>query len=187
MSRKVNSATVDMVRSFEGLYIHPYLDAVGVPTIGYGTTYYEGGVRVTMSDPHITQDRAIELLGNDLNEHSGYVEKMVTVAMTDNQFGALVSFCYNLGPGSLQKSTLLKLLNTGDYSGAAGQFVLWNKAGGTVLAGLTRRRLAERDLFLTAAIPDGVQNSEGNVLPDGPSDSDINVKLEEIEKEVSKS
>src|SRR5581483_2866458 len=150
MAKKVNQATVDMVKSFEGLYLKPYLDAVGVPTIGYGTTYYEGGTRVTMSDPAINQDRAMQLLANDLNEHGSYVENYVKVPISDNQFGALVSFCYNLGPGSLQKSTLLKLLNSGDYNGAADQFLVWNKDGGTVLPGLTRSRQGERDLFLKA-------------------------------------
>ncbi|MCY1458796.1 Lysozyme RrrD [compost metagenome] len=79
------------------------------------------------------------------------VERLVQVPLTGNQWDALVSFTYNLGAANLESSTLLRLLNAGDYVGAAGQFPRWNKAGGKVLPGLVRRREAERVLFLEAA------------------------------------
>lgn len=180
MTRKVNKAGLDLIKSFEGLVLHPYLDSVNVPTIGYGTTFYEDGTKVTMQDPSITEGRAEELLIEHVESFAKSVEKAVKVPLTDNQFAALVSFAYNLGTGNLNSSTLLRKLNAGDYQGAANEFERWNKAGGKVLAGLTRRRQAEKALFLHNSAPTRV----GSLLPDGPSEEDISVKLEEIEKEI---
>lgn len=179
--RKLNQAGIDLIKSFEGLKLAPYLDSVNVPTIGYGTTYYEDGKKVTMQDPAISQERAEELLAIHAQSFCDAVEKMVKVSCTDNQFAALVSFAYNLGSGNLGSSTLLKKLNAGDYAGAANEFEKWNKAGGQVLAGLTRRRQAEKALFMHST-PTVLSSSVKSVLGDGPSDDDINVKLEEIEK-----
>ena len=101
-----------------------------------------------MNDSPITEERATQLLTLHMQEHGKYVSSYVTVTINDNQFSELVSFCYNLGPGSLHGSTLLKLLNSGDYDGASHEFLKWDKAGGQVVAGLERRRLAEQALFL---------------------------------------
>ncbi|PRP70248.1 muraminidase, partial [Chromobacterium amazonense] len=90
-------------------------------------------------------------LQQDLAKFEVGVSRLVKVQLRQNQFDALVSFSYNLGLGSLQNSTLLRLLNQGDYAGAAGQFILWDKAGGKVLPGLQRRRAAEQALFKGAA------------------------------------
>jgi lysozyme len=176
--RQVNKAGIDLIKSFEGLYLKPYLDSVGVPTIGYGTIAYPDGTKVTIDDAEITEDQAVEYLTFEINEKAKGVTRYVTVPINDNQFAALVSFAYNLGLGSLQKSTLLKLLNAGDVSGAADEFLKWNKAGGKVLAGLTRRREAERSLFLQS-VP-----STGGQLGDGPTDEEINDKLKDIEKDI---
>lgn len=178
MARKLNKASLDLIKSFEGLSLKVYKDSIGIPTIGYGTTFYEDGKKVTMNDPEITETRAEQLLAIHLDTFAASVEKLVQVPLTDNQFGALCSFVYNLGAGSLSQSTLLKKLNAKDYAGAALEFEKWNKAGGQVLPGLTRRRQAEKALFLQSPQP---QNSQ---LPSGPSDEDVLVKLEEIEKET---
>lgn len=132
---------LDMIKSFEGLRLSAYKDVVGVVTIGYGTT---SGVK--MGDT-LTKERAEELLREDVKRFEDQVLRLVKVPLTQGQFDALTSFVYNLGPGNLSNSTLLRLLNAGDYKGAAAQFDRWNKAGGKVLAGLARRRAAERALF----------------------------------------
>ncbi|MFJ2548516.1 lysozyme [Pseudomonas sp. NPDC087612] len=136
---------LNLIKSFEGLRLQSYQDAVGVWTIGYGTTR---GIKPGMS---ITKDQAERMLANDVPRFEVEVERLVKVPLTTNQHDALISFTYNLGSANLESSTLLRLLNSGDYAGAAEQFPRWNKAGGKVLAGLVRRREAERKLFLEAA------------------------------------
>lgn len=136
---------LSLIKSFEGLRLLAYRDAVGVWTIGYGATR---GVKAGMS---VTKEQAERMLLNDVQRFEPEVERLVQVPLTGNQWDALVSFTYNLGAANLESSTLLRLLNRGDYSGAAGQFPRWNKAGGKVLPGLVRRREAERVLFLEAA------------------------------------
>jgi len=96
----------------------------------------------------ITNAQAEDLLKGDLDKFEMAVEDAVKVSLNDDQFAALVSFAFNLGPRNLNKSTLLRLLNSGNSQGAADEFPKWNKAGGQVLKGLTRRRNAERALFL---------------------------------------
>jgi GH24 family phage-related lysozyme (muramidase) len=137
-----NDQGLTLVKSFEGLRLTAYQDAVGVWTIGYGTT---DGVKPGMQ---ITEQQAEDFLRRDIARFEPAVASLVKVPLTSDQFSALVSFVYNLGPGSLQQSTLLRLLNQGNIQGAADEFPRWNKAGGRVLAGLTRRRNAERALFL---------------------------------------
>ena len=136
---------LSLIKSFEGLRLLAYRDAVGVWTIGYGATR---GVKAGMS---ITQEQAERMLLNDVQRFEPEVERLVKVPLTGNQWDALVSFTYNLGAANLGSSTLLKLLNAGNYAGAAEQFPRWNKAGDQVLAGLTKRRAAERAMFLGAA------------------------------------
>ena len=140
--RQINSIGLRLIKSFEGLRLKAYQDAVRVWTIGYGTTR---GVKPGMV---ITEAQAEQLLREDVRNFEQAVNSAVKAPINDNQFSALVSFSYNVGAGALRSSTLLKLLNQGDYLGAANQFPRWNKAGGRVLAGLTRRRNAERALFL---------------------------------------
>lgn len=146
---RVNPAGVELIKYYEGLRLSAYQCSAGVWTIGYGTTsgVYEG--------QRISAEEAERLLKKDLNKFSLDVEDLVTVPLNSNQFSALVSFVYNLGEGALRTSTLLRKLNSGDYAGAADEFPRWNKAvvNGqmTVLEGLTRRRAAERKLFLKPA------------------------------------
>ena len=136
---------VSLIKAFEGLRLKAYQDSVGVWTIGYGATR---GVSAAMS---ITAEQAERMLQNDLGRFEPDLDRLVQVPLSQNQWDALMSFVYNLGAANLGSSTLLKLLNSGDYAGAAEQFPRWNKAGGQVLAGLTKRRAAERQLFLGAA------------------------------------
>ena len=146
--RNINPAGLKLIETFEGCVLKPYLDSVKIPTIGIGTTVYPDGKKVTMNDPPITKDQAYVYLIDHLSKDCEAVEKMLKVSVNYNQFAALVSFAYNVGRGALQNSTLLKLLNSGNTAKAADEFLRWNKAGGVVLAGLTRRREAERALFL---------------------------------------
>jgi lysozyme len=138
---RTSESGLTLIRQFEGLRLRAYRDAVGVATIGYGTTR---GVKMGQE---ISKERAEELLREDVARFDGYIEALVRVPLTQGQWDALSSFVYNLGPGALEKSTLLRLLNAGDYSGAAAQFDRWVYASGKKLAGLVKRRAAERALF----------------------------------------
>ena len=130
-----------LLKYFEGCKLTAYQDSVGVWTIGYGHTkgVYDG--------MPITQEEAEQMLLTELEDYEGYVEKYVTVPLTQNQFDALVVWVYNLGPTNFRNSTLLKELNSGDYTAAGKEITRWNKAGGKVLAGLVKRREAEAQLF----------------------------------------
>ncbi len=130
-----------LTESFESCRLQAYLDSAGVPTIGYGHTH---GVTLGMS---CTQEEAEQWLQQDIQVAAQAVNGMVTVALTQPEFDALVDFTFNLGTGNLQKSTLLRLLNAGDYKGAAAEFEKWDRAGGKVMAGLLRRRQAEEQMF----------------------------------------
>jgi lysozyme len=139
---------LNLIKEKEGLRLKPYLCSAGVATIGYGSTMYADGRKVTLKDASITESQALELLANTLGKYEKAVNDYVKVILTQNEFDALVSFTYNLGAGNLLSSTLLKKLNAGDKAGAANQFEVWNKAGGKVLQGLVTRRAAEKALFL---------------------------------------
>ena len=131
-----------LIKKFEGLELEAYKCAAGVWTIGYGHTkdVQEGDV---WSESH-----ADHMLEVELEEFEGYINDNVTAALSQNQFDALVSWVYNLGPANLKASTMLKVLNSGDYEGVPAQIKRWNKAGGKVLEGLIRRRKAEALLFV---------------------------------------
>lgn len=166
--RLINQAGIDLIKSFEGIRdgdkFTPNYDAYLCPanywTIGYGHVVRSGGVMLhgkenekaarTAYPNGLTLGQCEELLQTDLTGYCRSVENLVKVSITDNQFAALVSLAYNIGTSGFGGSTLLSLLNKGKYTEAAGQFERWNKAGGKVLAGLTRRRIAEKTLFLKA-------------------------------------
>jgi len=141
---KTGQKGIDLIKVSEGVVLKVYKDAVGLPTIGYGHLIKAGEVFTT-----ITQQQAEDLLRKDLVQFENGINQLVTVPLTQNQFDALVSFTFNLGVGSLKSSTLLKKLNAKDYAGASAEFLRWDKAGGKTLAGLTKRRTAERQLFLS--------------------------------------
>jgi lysozyme len=132
---------IDLIKQFEGCVLTAYKCPSGVWTIGYGHT---DGVN---QGQKITRKQAETFLKSDLKIYENAVTKYVTAPLNQNQFDALVSFCYNCGVGAFKSSTLRKKLNARNYDGAAQEFARWNKSGGRVLNGLTRRRAAEKALF----------------------------------------
>ena len=145
---KTGKAGIEMIKTFEGFRAAPYKCSAGVPTIGYGATFYPGGKKVTMSDAAITEEQAVELLANMLVSFEKYVDSYCVDTITQNQFDALVSFAYNLGPANLKSSTLLKKVNANPNDESIRlEFMKWVKAGGKTLTGLVRRREAEANLY----------------------------------------
>lgn len=147
---------VEFITSFEGFSAKPYLDIAGIPTIGYGATYYENGVKVTMKDAHITKERAMELKAFHLQIAEAGVKKWVTTKINQNQFDALVSFTYNLGVGALQDSTLLKKVNANpNDKSIATEFRKWINARNPKTGkleksnGLIRRRNEESTFYFS--------------------------------------
>jgi len=146
----INKATIDLVKEFEGCKLTAYRDAVGVWTIGYGTTARAGLGIIPTGGMTITQAEADQLLADGLNKFADQIRPMIEADLNDNQFGACVSLAYNIGAHAFSTSSALKHINAGgDYAKAADSLLLWNKAGGKTLKGLVRRREAERKLFLT--------------------------------------
>jgi len=148
---QTSSEGINLIKSFEGLELKAYPDPAtgGKPyTIGHGTTIYPSGMPVKLGDT-CTAQQAMDYLRNDLKKFESGVNNLVKVKLSQGHFDALVSFAYNLGLGNIGSSTLLKKLNAGDYLGASNEFLRWDKAAGKVMAGLTRRRQAERQLFLS--------------------------------------
>jgi len=138
---KISIEGLSLIKKFEGCELNSYKCAAGVPTIGYGSTH---GIQMGMS---ISKARAEELLLEDISKFEDIVDKSVTVALDQHQFDALVSWTFNLGGGNLNSSTMLKVINAGDYEDVPEQIKRWNKANGKVLEGLIRRREAEALLF----------------------------------------
>lgn len=145
--RATSPIGIRLIQTFEGLRLQAYKDSVGVWTIGYGHTE---NVHDGMS---ISKQEATTILMSDLAKFERCVNMAVKVDIDQNEFDALVSFAFNLGCNALLQSTLLRKLNSKDYNGAANEFLRWNKAGGKELKGLTRRREAERALFITEPTP----------------------------------
>tara|TARA_R100001079_G_scaffold108778_1_gene79973 strand:- start:338 stop:781 length:444 start_codon:yes stop_codon:yes gene_type:complete len=138
---KISAEGLALIKKFEGCELEAYQDAVGVWTIGYG---HIKGVKEGMT---ITKQQAEEMLLEELVEYENYVLEAVNHQLDQCMFDASVSWTYNLGPSNLNASTMLKVLNAGDYDGVPEQIKRWNKAGGKVLTGLVRRREAEALLF----------------------------------------
>lgn len=146
---KISNNGLDLIKEFEGFSSTPYLCPAKIPTIGYGSTYYEDGTKVTLKDKPITEQRATELLEFIANKtFSENINKVVKVPLNQNQFDALVSFAYNIGNKNFNWCTLLKKLNLSDYEGASLEFGRWNQANGKILNGLVLRRQKEKELFL---------------------------------------
>lgn len=144
----LNDATMTLIESFEGFEPKWYLDPVGIRTIGYGHTDAAGDPKYARSKTlTLTRPEARALLKRDLKQYADAVAAAVKVPLNVNQFGALVSWTYNVGPGAMKGSSLIKKLNAGDYAAVPRELMRWNKAKGKVLKGLTRRRDAEAALF----------------------------------------
>ncbi|CAD0220279.1 lysozyme [Chryseobacterium sp. JV274] len=142
---KTSQKGIDLIVSFEGFSAKPYLDSAGIPTIGYGNTYYPGGKKVTMKDPAITKEKGAELFASVLPTYEKIVNSKVKIALNQNQFDALVSHTYNTG-GS---DTLFSLINKKATDSEIKNWFTkrYITAGGKTLNGLIRRRKAEADLF----------------------------------------
>lgn len=138
-----------LCRTFEGLSLKPYLCPAGVPTIGFGSTLYEDGSKVTLDDPAITPDRAEALLILTLGRDylPGVIKASPGLLAHPGRLGAMVDFAYNCGVPRYRASTLRKRIDSEDWIGAKDECMKWNRGGGRVLAGLTRRRAAECALF----------------------------------------
>ncbi len=147
---RLDSKGYELIKTFEGLSLKPYLCSANVPTIGYGNTFYTNGVKVTMSDAPITQEKANEMLKVIADSFALKVSKIVPSGLTQNQFNALVSFAFNLGVQALTNSTLLRLVKINPNDGnIAKEFLRWNKAGGKVIDGLTKRRIKESSVYFS--------------------------------------
>jgi len=145
---------VELCRRFEGYRASPYLCPAGIPTIGYGSTYYPGGRKVAMSDPAIDEPTARRMLVDELlhTYAPGVIRQcpvLLTLAASGDlgKINAIVDFAYNLGVGRLQTSTLKRKINAQDWEGAKEQLMLWTRGGGRVLPGLVKRRSAEAALL----------------------------------------
>ena len=138
---KTSNEGISLIQKFEGCELEAYQCSAGVWTIGYGHT------KDVVEGMTITKEQAEQMLVDELHEYENYINEYVTVALSQNQFDALVSWVYNLGPANLKASTMLKVLNSGKYEDVPAQMKRWNKAGGKVLEGLIRRREAEACLF----------------------------------------
>ena len=138
---KISAEGLSLIKKFEGCEREAYLCPANVWTIAYGRT------KDVKEGDTCTQEEAEEWLAEEMEEYEGYINDKVTVDLEQNQFDALVSWVYNLGPTNLSSSTMLKVLNDEKYNEVPNQIRRWNKAGGNVLDGLTRRREAEALLF----------------------------------------
>lgn len=172
-ARQINAAGLDIIKRNESCRLVAYPDATGIYTIGWGHVPAISGTR-------ITQEHADELLRNDLDHFVSAVAGVTaSVPTTDNQFSAMVSLSFNIGVGAFRGSTVLHKHRLRDFSGAADAFGMWNKAGGRVLKGLTRRRGEERALYLSQPAQPARTPSHRSTDPDH-SANDLN--REELER-----
>ena len=141
-----------LIKHYEGCKLDAYLCPANIPTIGYGNTFYADGKPVKMGEK-ITKEQAEALLPNVVEKFAQSVNKAVKRVIKQHEFDALVSFTYNVGIGNLGKSTLLlKVNNNSPKEEIVAEFLKWNKAGGKVLDGLTKRRKSESYLYITGEV-----------------------------------
>ncbi len=147
---KVSKTGLELIKKYEGFRANPYKCPAGVPTIGYGATYYPDGKRVKMTDAPVTEKQATEMLKSMLVGFEKAVDTYCIDTINQNQFDALVSFAYNVGTNALKNSTLLKKLNVNANDPTIkDEFKKWVKAGGKTLKGLVTRRNEEADLYFS--------------------------------------
>lgn len=161
---KTNQAGIDLIKKFEGLRLHTYLDVGGVVTVGWGHT--EPSLKLGQ---YINEDQANQYFLQDLATFEHGMTTAIKIVVNSNQFSALVSLAYNLGLGNLLGKGLMTKLNSGDYAGAANSFVLYDHVNGLADVGLLKRRLAEKALFLT---------------PDSDSPNDLDSTLQVLQDVV---
>jgi len=148
---KVTQTTIDLIKDFEGFRATTYKDSAGHLTIGYGTTGMAGVGIDPRPGQTITHSEAEWYLQKAVDKFAASIRPAIKASINDNEFGAFVSLAYNIGPSAFKASSALRHFNAGDKAKAAAAILLWNRAGGKKLAGLVRRREAEKALFLTPA------------------------------------
>jgi lysozyme len=147
---KLDENGYKLLMGFEGLSLKPYLCSAGVPTIAYGSTFYPSGKKVTMQDSPINLSTANWMLKETADKFAVDVNKLIKANLNQNQFNAIVSISYNIGLAGLAKSSLLKKVNTNPSDPTIrNSFLIWNKGGGKVLDGLTKRRTKEANLYFS--------------------------------------
>lgn len=147
---KLNNSGYLLITEFEGFSAKPYLCSAKIPTIGYGNTYYPDGKRVTMLDKEITRMQAFEMFKFIADKFASTVSKLVKTPLNQNQFNALVSLAYNIGTGNFASSTLLKKVNINHNDKTIElEFKKWNKVNKKEVAGLTRRRNYEANIYFS--------------------------------------
>lgn len=145
---KINKAGLDLIKSFEGFESKPYFCPSKICTVGYGSTRYSDGRKVTMQDQPLTEAAAEQLLAATMGQYELAVDAYCVDTINENMFSALTSFAYNCGAANLKSSTLLKKVNANPNDPTiAAEFMKWNRGGNKILAGLTRRREAEKNLY----------------------------------------
>jgi len=143
---------IAIIRKYEGLKLRAYICPAGLNTIGYGSTFYENGTKVQPNDV-ITMDRADKLLHFQVKLFADEVKRVVKSNINENQLGALVSFCFNVGGAAFGKSTLCKKVNANPNDPTIrDEFMRWTRGGGKVLPGLVKRREEEANLYYTATL-----------------------------------
>lgn len=152
------SLAAGLIMPWEGLSNKAYLDIVQVPTICYGYTH-----NVQLGDLK-TDDECYDLLVEEILYLDGFIDRHVTVDLTDYQRAAILSWMYNVGPGAFQRSTLLKKLNAGDYTGACNELTRWVHAGGKRVNGLVKRREAEKEMCLRDVESEVIQTTRYGIL-----------------------
>lgn len=148
---KLSNTGIELLKEFEGFSSKPYLCSAGVPTIGYGSTFYENGKQVSLSDPKITESRAVELFLFQLKNYEKAVNTFVKVELNQNEYDALVSICYNIGITAFKKSKLVKNINAGlknETTLIKTNFNAWTFSKGKRIQGLMNRRTKEFNLFI---------------------------------------
>ena len=133
----ISAAALVGIASHEAFRGTTYKDSGGIPTLGYGET------KGVVTGQTTTPERALKTLLNSTNEHAQVMSSCITVPLYQYEFDAYLSFTYNVGTGAFCRSTLVKKLNAGDYTGACKELLKWDKVGNKQLTGLTKRRQAE--------------------------------------------
>lgn len=144
---RVNQDTINLIKKWEGFRARAYRDAVGIWTIGYGTTARAGVGIDPKPGMDITEVEAEYYLEKAVNKFADDIRNAITVEINENEFGAFVSLAYNIGPTAFKRSSALRHFNAGNKKKACANIALWNKAGGKVLRGLVNRRKEEQELF----------------------------------------
>lgn len=177
--RPIPIQAIELIKKWEGFRPKPYLCPSGIPTIGYGTTYYpDTDVPVSLTDAPISEEDASKYLALSLVSPMKRIVQIVNRNLSDHELAALLSFVYNVGFSALMRSTLLKVLNGADGS-LETEWLKWNKSAGKPLAGLTKRRQEEFDLFTKPSM------ASTDLLPEVPSEEHINDILGKLESKLT--